>query len=273
MLAAPGRQAPEFGDGPWEAVGWGGAMLSALGRALAARAGAAGTGAAGAGRLGAVAGRAGSPLRPPAAPGPGLGLPAGASRGLAIRYNRKKSKQRAAAEESRELRGGRAIKAPEVRLVGPNGHEVLRLAEALKRAEEAGLDLVEVNPKASPPVCRVMDHRRELYVKRKKEKERIREKGGAGAGAGERKEVRMRATIAAGDYEMKLAQMERFLERGSRVRLRIFKGQPEEMRGLAERIVARLGDAARAENELRVESGYGSLTFAPRPPAPAPPAA
>lgn len=239
-------------------------MLSALGRALAARAGAAGRGGL---RGGAVGARAGSPLGAPAPAGPGLGLPAGASRGLAIRYNRNKSKskQRAAAEEGRELRAGRAIKAPEVRLVGPGGHEVLRLADALKRAEEAGLDLVEVNPKASPPVCRIMDHRRELYAKRKKEKERLREKGGAGAGAGERKEVRMRATIAAGDYEMKLAQIERFLERGSRVRLRIFKGQPEDMHGLAARVVARLGDAARTENELRVESGYGSLTFAPRP--------
>ena len=202
-------------------------------------------------------------------PGAGAGG-AGAARGLAIRYNRKKGKQKAAAAAAaaaaKEPRVGRAIKAAEVRLVGDGGHEVLKLRAALAKAAEAGLDLVEVNPKASPPVCRVMDHRREQYAKMKREKERQRERGKV---QGERKEVRMRATIAEGDYDMKVEQMERFLERGSRVRLRIFKGRPEEMEELAARVQGRLEEAARVESDLRVESGYGNMIFVPRPAGPA----
>ena len=179
---------------------------------------------------------------------------------------RKAAAAAAAAAAAKEPRVGRAIKAAEVRLVGDGGHEVLKLGAALSKAAAAGLDLVEVNPKASPPVCRVMDHRREQYARSKREKERQRERGKV---QGERKEVRMRATIAEGDYDMKVDQMERFLERGSRVRLRIFKGCPEEMEELATRVQGRLEEAARVESDLRVESGYGNMIFTPRSAGPA----
>ena len=93
-------------------------------------------------------------------------------------------------EQQQEHRTNRMIRVPEVRLVGENIEVgVYRTDEALRMAEEQGLDLVEISPNAVPPVCRIIDYNKFLYEKKKKEKEMK-----AKAHKSEVKELRLRLT-------------------------------------------------------------------------------
>lgn len=108
------------------------------------------------------------------------------------------------------------IRVPEVRLVGNDGtaYGVVPIAEAKRKAEEAGSDLVMVAEKTSPPVVRIMDLGKYLYEKRKKEaKQKAHSKGG------EIKGVRIGFKIGEHDWEIRLRQAEGFLQEGNKVKL------------------------------------------------------
>ncbi len=105
-----------------------------------------------------------------------------------------------------------------MRLVAESdGAEIVPIAEALKRAEEAELDLVEISPKADPPVCRIIDYKKFLYTQKKKEKE-IKSKQSKVVV----KEVRFGPNTDDHDFEFKLNHAKKFLEEGSKLKAFVF---------------------------------------------------
>jgi translation initiation factor IF-3 len=113
---------------------------------------------------------------------------------------------------------------------------IVPLADALRRAEEEGFDLVEVAPEAQPPVCRIMDFKKLLYEQKRKTKEaRKRQK------IADVKEIKMRPTIDAHDYGIKMNRARGFLERGDKVKFTLFFRGREFAHGeLGEKILDRV---------------------------------
>ncbi|CAN5250254.1 translation initiation factor IF-3 [soil metagenome] len=116
----------------------------------------------------------------------------------------------------------RDIRVPNIRLVGENVEPgIFETRKALQMAEELGLDLVEISPKADPPVCRIVDYKKFLYEKKKKEKE-IKAK----ATKTVIKEVRFTPNTDDHDFEFKTKHAENFLKEGAKVKAYVqFKGR------------------------------------------------
>ncbi|KAG0572211.1 hypothetical protein KC19_VG076700 [Ceratodon purpureus] len=150
----------------------------------------------------------------------------------------------------------RAIVARMIRLVGEEGHEVLSRYEALNRAQQAGLDLVEVDGKADPPVCKLMDFSKERFKVKKQEKD-LRKKQLERRRLDDLKEVRFSSRTEQKDLEMKAETVTRLLVRGHRVKLAVqFHGNDKgEEVGveLLERALALLQADVKVENGPRVE--------------------
>jgi len=115
------------------------------------------------------------------------------------------------------------IRAIEVRLSGITGDQIgiVSLREALRKAEEAGVDLVEISPNAEPPVCRIMDYGKYLYEKSKSSKEQKKKQKII-----QIKEIKFRPGTDKGDYQVKLKNLIRFLEDGDKVKITLrFRGR------------------------------------------------
>lgn len=123
----------------------------------------------------------------------------------------------------KEHRINRRINAPQVRLIGADGQQigVVTVIEALRNAEEAGLDLVEISPTAQPPVCRVMDYGKFLYEESKRKQAAKKKQKQI-----EIKEVKFRPGTDIGDYQIKLRNLIRFLEEGNKTKITLrFRGR------------------------------------------------
>nr|CAB3462722.1 unnamed protein product [Digitaria exilis] len=116
------------------------------------------------------------------------------------------------------LRMNNAITSPFVRLVTDEGHDVVPRHEALQRAARMDMDLVEVDRKANPPVCKIMDFHKEKYKKETKEKERLKTKSAIVLRGGENKEVRFKGKTELKDLTVKADAITRLMERGYRVK-------------------------------------------------------
>ncbi|CAM0147206.1 unnamed protein product [Urochloa decumbens] len=116
------------------------------------------------------------------------------------------------------LRLNNAITAPFVRLVTDDGHSVVPRHEALQRAARMDMDLVEVDRKSKPPVCKIMDFHKEKYKKDVKEKERLKTKSAIVLRGGENKEVRFKGKTELKDLMVKADAITRLMERGYRVK-------------------------------------------------------
>ncbi len=141
---------------------------------------------------------------------------------------------------STETRINERIRVPEVRLVGPNGEQVgiVRVENALRLAEEADLDLVEVAPDARPPVCKIMDYGKFKYEAAQKQRESRRNQQMTVI-----KEQKLRPKIDDHDYETKKGHVIRFLEAGSKVKVTImFRGREQSRPELGYRLLQRLGN-------------------------------
>jgi translation initiation factor IF-3 len=132
------------------------------------------------------------------------------------------------------------IRVPEVRLVGPNGEQVgiVRIDDALKVAQEADLDLVEVAPQARPPVCKIMDYGKYKYENAQKAREARRNQQLTVI-----KEQKLRPKIDTHDYETKKRNVVRFLGAGNKVKVTImFRGREQSRPELGFRLLQRLAE-------------------------------
>ena len=135
--------------------------------------------------------------------------------------NRPGSFQRRNVDPFAAIRRNHRIKVPQVRVISPEGKQlgVLDTPKAVNLALEVGLDLVEVAPNATPPVCRIMDFGKYVYEEQKKHSH-------AKTTASKIKEIEFTARIAQHDYETKLRHAEEFLDHGNKVKMRLkFRGR------------------------------------------------
>ena len=159
------------------------------------------------------------------------------------------------------------ITAPQVRLVGENIEQpvVVSLREALDKAEELGLDLVEISPKADPPVCRIVDYSKFLYQQKKKAKE-IKAKVTKVVV----KEIRFGPNTDDHDYNFKLKHAENFLKEEAKVKAYVFfRGRQIVFKDQGEILLLRfatdLEDLAKVEQMPRLEGKRMILVLAPKP--------
>lgn len=140
----------------------------------------------------------------------------------------------------RPNRINREIRSAEVRLTGLSGEpmSIVSFHEALAKAEQAGVDLVEISPNASPPVCRIMDYGKFLYEKSKYSKEQKRKQKVIQV-----KEIKFRPSIDEGDYQVKLRNLVRFLEEGDKVKITMrFRGREMAHQQIGIEIIHRIRD-------------------------------
>ncbi|MFN4131642.1 MAG: translation initiation factor IF-3 [Caldimicrobium sp.] len=142
------------------------------------------------------------------------------------------------------------IKAKEVRLIGPDGKQIgiVPISEALRIAENYGLDLVEIAPSATPPVCKIMDFGQFLYQEAKKAKEAKKKQTVI-----EIKEIKLSPKTDKHDLEIKIKHILRFLEEKNKVKIRVvFKGRELSHPELADKVFATIFQAV--EGKAQVES-------------------
>jgi translation initiation factor IF-3 len=157
------------------------------------------------------------------------------------------------------------IRAPEIRLVGPDGAQIgiVSTQEALRRAQDMDLDLVEVAPSANPPVCRIMDYGKYKYERDVRQKEARKRQARI-----EVKEMKMRPKIDPHDYAVKKGHIERFLKAGARVKVTImFRGREmahtELGRKLLDRLTEDLKELATVETFPKLDGRNMVMVVAP----------
>jgi translation initiation factor IF-3 len=141
---------------------------------------------------------------------------------------------------SAETRVNERIRAPEVRLVGPKGEQIgiVSINEALRLAQEADLDLVEVAPTARPPVAKLMDYGKFKYESAVKARESRKNQTQTIV-----KEIKLRPKIDPHDYGTKKGHVERFLKAGDKVKVTImFRGREQSRPELGFRLLQKLAD-------------------------------
>ncbi|RUM89325.1 MAG: translation initiation factor IF-3 [Thermodesulfatator sp.] len=167
--------------------------------------------------------------------------------------------------DKRRYRVNQQIRAREVRLVGPDGKQIgiVSLREALARAEEYGLDLVEVAPQADPPVCKIMDYGQFLYQEAKKAKEAKKRQTQV-----ELKEIKVRPKTEEHDLQTKIRHIRRFLEERNKVKIRVFfRGReivhPELAYQVLQKIQEAVKDLGQVEMKPRMEGRQMIMILAP----------
>ncbi len=138
--------------------------------------------------------------------------------GLRFRGGRKNRKNRPRTSNRPAHRINKYIRASELRVLGAEGemYGVMKLSEALSKAAEAGLDLVEVSPKAVPPVARILDYGKMLYAEQKKAQEQKKHQKKL-----ETKGIRLSFRMAEGDMERQKKHTQEFLQGGHPVRVQL----------------------------------------------------
>ncbi len=139
---------------------------------------------------------------------------------------------------------------------------VLPLSEALRTARERELDLVEVAPQASPPVCRIMDYGKYIYERGKRQREARK------AQRVEIKEVRLRPKTGDHDKSFKVKRIRDFLTKGCKVKVRVlFRGRershPEIGREILQELIEELRDLASVEQPPRIDGRSMLMILAP----------
>ncbi|MBI4387634.1 MAG: translation initiation factor IF-3 [Candidatus Omnitrophica bacterium] len=146
------------------------------------------------------------------------------------------------------------IRAPKIRLISSDGKQVgiVSVDEGVRKAQEEGLDLVEISPTANPPVCRVLDFGKYLYMLEKQEKEARKKQHVISI-----KEIKMTANIDDHDYQTKLRSALNFLERGDKVKLTLmFRGREATRPELGQRVIDRFTQDISDTGELERNEGF-----------------
>ena len=168
---------------------------------------------------------------------------------------------------SKDLRINQRIRVKEVRLIGPDGEQmgIVNTQDALQKAEESGLDLVEVAGQTAPPVCRIMDYSKYKYEQEKKEKEARKHQKTVHL-----KEIKMKPNIEEHDYQTKLHHIKRFLERGDKAKLTMtFRGREMSHMDIGKkimnRVVSDLNEVGEVEKGPMMEGRSIMIHFMARP--------
>ncbi len=166
-----------------------------------------------------------------------------------------------------QIRVNHRIRVPEVRVIGADGNMlgVLQTHEALRMAQEQGLDLVEVNPKADPPVCKILDFGKYKYEEKKRAGEAKRKQSVI-----EIKEIKLRPKTDDHDINFKIKAARRFLEAGHKVKFTVrFRGReithPEKAREQIDYIIQQIEDLANVETQPMMEAKSMAVVIAPKP--------
>jgi translation initiation factor IF-3 len=170
------------------------------------------------------------------------------------------------ATENKGNRRNHEIRVPRVRVIGADGEQVgiLERDEALAMAEDAGLDLVEIQPTAEPPVCRIMDFGKFKFEQQKKAAAQRKKSKQI-----EIKELKFRPTTDVGDYNIKLRNMVRFLEEGDKVKVNIrFRGREMSHQELgielARRIQNDIAETGVVDQFPRMEGRQMTMMISPK---------
>ena len=179
--------------------------------------------------------------------------------------HRTRELRRPAISKPAQTRVNERIRIREVRLIDDEGGQigVIPTRDALEMARERGLDLVEVAPNASPPVCRLMDYGKYRYEQSRKERDSKKNQQ-----VTKLKEVRIEPKIGAHDLETKSNHAARFLDAGNKVKLTVlFRGRsithPELGKVLLERMAEQLKDHGVVEQTARMEGRTMTMHMAP----------
>ncbi|MBQ3106098.1 MAG: translation initiation factor IF-3 [Eggerthellaceae bacterium] len=176
-------------------------------------------------------------------------------------------KKEVSAIAAQEPRLNEEITVRECRLIGFDGQQmgIYPIAQAQAAADSAGLDLVEIAPNATPPVCRIMDYGKFKYDQAIKAKQARKNQSKI-----ETKEMKFRPKIDTGDYTTKKKHVLRFLDAGNKVKITImFRGRemahPEQGLSILERLADDLKDVAVIENQPKMEGRNMHMLIAPLP--------
>ena len=166
---------------------------------------------------------------------------------------------------ARDVRINREIRAREVRVIDPEGKQlgILPIVEALRAASNVELDLVEVSPKAEPPVCRIMDYGKFKYQQSKKAHDAKKKQVIVHI-----KEVKMRPKTEEHDFQFKIRHIERFLKEGVKTKVMIvFRGRelahPDLGRNMMNRIVEETKTFGKIEQDAKFEGRNYVMILAP----------
>jgi translation initiation factor IF-3 len=159
------------------------------------------------------------------------------------------------------------IRVPEIRVVDANGDMmgVMNTKEALRHAQDQGLDLVEINPKTNPPVCKILDYGKFKYDESRRKRESKRKQSVV-----EVKEIKMRPKTDDHDLDFKARAARRFLEAGNKVKFTCrFRGReithPERARMQLEWIAGQCEDICNLEGRPQMEGRTMTMIVAPKP--------
>ena len=167
---------------------------------------------------------------------------------------------------SRGPRVNKMIDNEEVLVIGEEGEQVgvVPIAEALERAAEAGLDLVEVNPGGKPPVCKILDYGKYKYQAQKRASEARKKQKTI-----EVKEIKMRPNIDHHDYDVKMRSLTKFIEHGDKVKLTLrFRGREMAHQNLGmdllNKVRVQVEETTKVELEPKMEGRQMIMVLAPR---------
>ena len=158
------------------------------------------------------------------------------------------------------------ITVESIRLIDANGEQVgvVSVAEGIDLADEVGLDLVEVSPNASPPVCKILDYGKYKYEAQKKANEARKKQKTIDV-----KEIKMRPGIEEHDYQVKMRSVRKFLDNGDKVKMTIrFRGREMAHQDLGMRVLDRVRDELDEEVKIeqfpRTEGRLMTMVVAPK---------
>jgi len=167
---------------------------------------------------------------------------------------------------AKELRINNRIRTSEVRMIDEKGDQlgVIPIVEAMRRANEVGLDLVEVSPNAKPPVCKLLDYGKYKYQAQKKANEARKKQKTVDV-----KEIKMRPNIGIHDYDVKMRNILRFFEAGDKVKVTLrFRGREMAHQELGAQLLQKVreetDEVAKVEAEPKLEGRQMVMVLAPR---------
>jgi translation initiation factor IF-3 len=157
------------------------------------------------------------------------------------------------------------IRVPEIRVIDEEKKQlgVMPTSEALSTARQRGLDLVEIAPAATPPVCRIMDYGKFLYELHKKDHEAKKHQKTIQV-----KEIKFRPKISIHDYTFKLKHVQRFLEEGNKVKITIMlrgreKSRPEMGLAILNRVIEDVQGIGKSDGDVRRQDWAVSALLVP----------